>query len=1203
MKFKREIIAIMLIICMLFTISAISAADSGEDTIGVANDTVEVSSQDYSMESNDDVEILSTEDEVAILEATDDGSFKALQSKIWAGKRTVYLENDYEYDASKDSGYWGMICYSMTINGQNHKIDAKGSSNIFEIIKYYDDVPVTQVVFRDIVFMNADSSYYGGGGAINVKCNTTTVYIINCTFINNIDNQYSGGAIKSESNLNIANSKFINNSAKSGGAIYSSGKNIQILNSIFINNTDSSNYGGGGGAISTKATTFIRNSSFINNIAINFDGGAIGSYGGTITCIDSNFINNSAKYGGAIRSQSGRIQINNSTFKNNNASIYGGAIYGYQSIDQDLGSIANSTFINNFASSNGGAIYNNYGDSCAVDRCIFINNTLSNRDSIGSATYYLTKITNSIFLNHEGRYIYSYDSIISNNWFGNDGDNFDECPLTANNLRLVDNWYYLDAKNKQNQLIWSLKLYDHLTGESSVVENYNLPDITFILTPENLTLDNRKMKMNKTGQHDFEYALNSETGLLSVQYETFKYDLKISKGEFDTLQDLMNSANANDEIKLTRNYTYNLHMDSIVDGIVIDKPGLTIDGNGFTIDARGQSRIFKITENAHDVIIKNLILTNGSASVGSVIYSEGDTLNVFDSIFINNGENQISATDSTTIEKCWFGNTGDNYNVVEGVSPSSALKSWYYLDIDTDTPNHAIVSLKLYDSATKQSSIDENYNLPEITFKLSKNKLNFDETKIKLNQHGQYDVEYTSTSDGGSISAEYKTSKYTKVLGETDFQKLQRFIDEANVNDVIKLYQNFTYQVGVDTITSGITINKKVTIDGNGYTIDAKDQTRIFNMDSYNIPCLKNIKFANAKYDDYGGAIFSWKSIDVINCTFVNGSAGYGAFVYIYAESNFVNCTFINGHAQTSAGAILLYSQTFDLYNCTFINCSAQYGGSIYVNDATASVTNCTFINSTGKYGGAMYLYTQSKTGSTISNSTFKNCSVSGSDEDQASAGAIYIYDTINPVISNSTFENCKSDAQGGAIYTATESNKDSIIFNCTFINNIAGDGGAISMYGVNTTISNCTFINGAAGYGGGAIRSTKSFSLINSILINNTANNEGGAIQSYAQDVYIYNTTFINNTSPQGGAIRNDQPNLTVINSTFIHNTVTGEGGAIANYGNNLTIVNSTFNNNSAGFDKKGGAINAGGGNGCNVINSTFFNNSGDYGAVIFPV
>ena len=53
MKFKREIIAIMLIICMLFTISAISAADSGEDTIGVANNTVEATSQDYSLKSYD----------------------------------------------------------------------------------------------------------------------------------------------------------------------------------------------------------------------------------------------------------------------------------------------------------------------------------------------------------------------------------------------------------------------------------------------------------------------------------------------------------------------------------------------------------------------------------------------------------------------------------------------------------------------------------------------------------------------------------------------------------------------------------------------------------------------------------------------------------------------------------------------------------------------------------------------------------------------------------------------------------------------------------------------------------------------------------------------------------------------------------------------------------------------------------------------
>ncbi|WP_296789638.1 Ig-like domain-containing protein [uncultured Methanobrevibacter sp.] len=1312
MKFKREIIAIMLIICMLFTISAISAADSDDVTIGVANETVEATSQDYSLESNDDVEILKADNENALsdlqqtINSATDGS-------------TIVLDRDYEYDMGSDyeTRYDGVtIDKNLTIDGQNHKIDGKGESAIFLVN------PGLHVTFKNIVFMNG-KAYYGGaaiysskqvvgnvinctfikntnlgtnyaGGAINIRSNNWN--IINSTFINNTDSSnYGGGAIyavsgdfiirnsefinssgkyggaiflysattqiinstfekntgssggviyawsaeiqiysstfekntgssggvvylynsnnnyidnstfenneatyggvvylynsnnnyidnstfennkgiyhggviygtsgsiikstnskfinnsadyyggaiyasksnitsinsqfintssnyywggviyasesditsidsqfinsfasnyggviyASESNITSIDSKFINNSDSSGGgAIYASKGNIKINNSTFVNNTDSSSNSGGAVIYSNSVTLDIINSKFINNSA-NYYGGAIYAYESNITSADSMFINNSAKLGGAIASHSGRIQINNSTFKNNNASNNGGAIWGTYSINNDLGSIANSTFINNFALNDGGAIYNYDGNGGIVDRCIFINNTVSDVSKSTSAIYYMAQITNSIFLNHEGRYIFSNNPIISNNWFGNDADNFDECPLIVNERPFVDNWYYFDVTSKGNHLIWSLKLYNRSTGESSVVENYNLPDITFSLTPQNLTIDNRKMKMNKTGQYDLEYALTSETGLLSVQYETFKYDLEIKEAEFDALQELINSANAYEEIKLTRNYTYTPHIDSIVNGIVIDKPGLTIDGNGFTIDARGQSRIFNVTENAQGVTIKNLILTNGSASEGSVIYSEGNNLKVYDSILLNNGENQISVTDSATIEKCWFGHTRENYTFGEYVAPSSALKSWYYLDIDDETANHAIVTLKLYDATTKQSSIDDDYNLPDITFKLSKENLNFDETEIKLNKSGQYDVEYTSVSAKGSITAEYETSKFRRVIGETDFERLQRYINEANAGDVINLYGDFIYQTG-DT---QIEITKKLTIDGHGFTIDAKNQCNIFNIHDAEYPGvdLKNIKFTNTKTSNWGSAIFSYSNMHIINCTFVNGTAYGGGFVYLLYTSYVTNCTFINGTASSPGGAIYLH----------------EYAG---------------------------------------------RTQISG----------------------------------------------------CTFINGTSVDGCAIYMDGENSIISNCTFINGTSGWGGGAIRATKAFSLINSKLINNTAKEQGGAIQSYAQDVYIYNTTFINNTSPQGGAIRNDKPNLTVINSTFIHNTVTGEGGAIANYGNNLTIVNSTFNNNSAGFDQKGGAICTAWSDGSNIINSTFFNNSGDCGAAVY--
>ena len=226
MKFKREIIAIMLIICMLFTISAISAADSGNDTIGVANDTVEATTQDYSLESNDNVEILKD---------SNDNTLHDLQLNIdhASDGSTVVLDRDYEYDMMNDEetkSYGVIIDKNITIDGQNHKIDGKGESAIFYVY------PNLHVTFKDIVFINSVSSYYGGG-AIS-SSNKVIGNVINCTFIKNTNTPTNtgGGAISIQYGWNIINSTFINNTDSSnygGGAIYAISGVFNIENSEF----------------------------------------------------------------------------------------------------------------------------------------------------------------------------------------------------------------------------------------------------------------------------------------------------------------------------------------------------------------------------------------------------------------------------------------------------------------------------------------------------------------------------------------------------------------------------------------------------------------------------------------------------------------------------------------------------------------------------------------------------------------------------------------------------------------------------------------------------------------------------------------------------------------------------------------------------------------------------------------------------------
>ena len=168
MKFRKEIIAIMLIICMIFTITAISAADSSTDAVGVTNTTVEVKSAD-----NDNS--LGMQNDVESLGETDSGNFTDLNTAI-NGDSTlsiVYLDKDYLFDSSTDGSYTSgiRITRSLTIEGNGHIIDANGQACIIESL--------SSITLKNITFKNAYSTSSGGAVYLNANDNS----IINCNFL------------------------------------------------------------------------------------------------------------------------------------------------------------------------------------------------------------------------------------------------------------------------------------------------------------------------------------------------------------------------------------------------------------------------------------------------------------------------------------------------------------------------------------------------------------------------------------------------------------------------------------------------------------------------------------------------------------------------------------------------------------------------------------------------------------------------------------------------------------------------------------------------------------------------------------------------------------------------------------------------------------------------------------------------------------
>ena len=452
------------------------------------------------------------------------------------------------------------------------------------------------------------------------------------------------------------------------------------------------------------------------------------------------------------------------------------------------------------------------------------------------------------------------------------------------------------------------------------------------------------------------------------------------------------------------------------------------------------------------------------------------------------------------------------------------------------------------------------------------------------------------------------------------------FHDLGNlINNTAESYitLNTSYQVTGDEwiglMDAGIIINRDLTIDGDGNTIDACKKALIFNIVGGNV-VFKNIRLVNSNsYYGHGllyGAIFG--NATAINCTFDKDS------VAMYSNdpggSIAINCTF-TGNGGTNGGAL----HNVNAINCTFIGNSADNGGAVF----NSTVINCTFIGNSADNGGAAYNCTAidcnfinnyADNGGAFSIGSAYNCNFTDNYVSLANnhfGGATYNVSAFNSTFINNscleeggamvfgTAENCtfinnsagiSSDIANGTVINSIFSGLSqrisfSEVINCSFIN-ITGSGDERTI--VNSNAYNCTFINlvmcgaisngnaynctfknitldyiGAAIYEGNAYNSTLMDIELRAgaiyggnadgcTFINISSSDSGAAIWGGN----AYNSIFINNTSGfSGGAIFEC---VSVINCTFICNTASYRGGAF--YGkDNLVCDNCTFINNSA--------------------------------------
>ena len=431
---------------------------------------------------------------------------------------------------------------------------------------------------------------------------------------------------------------------------------------------------------------------------------------------------------------------------------------------------------------------------------------------------------------------------------------------------------------------------------------------------------------------------------------------------------------------------------------------------------------------SHEGRVSNCTFINNHANErgGAIRWSSSYNSRVNDCIFINNtdwGGYVIYANAcDLNADYNWFGNNATNYN--DSLPISDLVHCNYRLFLSASANPDTIVGsdtssiiFKLCQYYSGEISDYDNAPFKNLDMTVTATKGNVTGT-AKLGEP----ILFTSTGGGtASVTATVGNVRQSvEIQVKGDFDLLQDLVNNESLS-LINLERNYTYNE-FDTITKGVIINRALTINGNGYTLDAKGKSRIFYIEADNVT-IKNLIIKNANATGDGGAIYFNEYGSVENCNFTNNTAkNSGGTIGFAIDGNVENCSFTDNRA-------------------------GDWGGSIYF-ERTGSVTNCNFSNNTANALGGAVLF--------ISAGNVTNCSF---DDNTASNHGGAVYFSRDGEVTNCSFTNNNANSNGGGIYFAE--NSATSVMNSKFSNNTAANGGAIFNQRGHTTVDTCIFKTG----------------------------------------------------------------------------------------------------------------------------------------------
>lgn len=436
-SFRTKLIFVALLFCVLFSLSAVNAADNHTDNVLCGSDSVtdelvldsnfnQVDNQALKVDQVSKNNLKASPEDVNQTVNQGPADLNTLQEEINNCTEDEYvITRNYTYDWRNDDIRGINITRdNFTIDGQGHTIDGDIGARFFHITG-------ENVTLKNINFINGvNAEYHGlktfgvvninGTGAKVLNCNFTgngeycgvalcledIGYVYGCNFINNHGLE-NGGAVLLKSGGIINSSYFINNIAVIGSAIYTHG-DLLLLNTRFDKNVCRIQGNPEICKASNATVTMVMNdfkelNQLIseckgNVLTLNkdfaFNMGTDSLFKNGIQIIKDNFVIDGAGHSidgsnfARIFNVTGKkVTFKNISFLNGNA-IEGGAIYA-----NDV-SIKSCTFSGNFAEYNGAAIF--------AKKLTLVDSIMENNSAFYGAGAYVENavIQNSIFTNN-----------------------------------------------------------------------------------------------------------------------------------------------------------------------------------------------------------------------------------------------------------------------------------------------------------------------------------------------------------------------------------------------------------------------------------------------------------------------------------------------------------------------------------------------------------------------------------------------------------------------------------------------------------------------------------------------------------------------------------------------------------------------------------------------------------------------------------